>query len=377
MSDASANNLNGDAIPALAGTGIQREGSSLIRSRTTLWRQLLAAIGSQAEGKPSDVAQEEIADYDWRHPHCFSSSQLNRLNNFAKKIAEIMSGKFTQLYHRDFNVTVTSISQHFAGGFLDQVLRGGQKNYNLAFVPGSAGGGFGSIIIPEKTAIAWVKELLGEAEPAKDTDNSGSQQPDKPLSQLEESLLYDIASAIVDSLAISLRSTEGGSVDYDVRPAEAFVKDRLPIELQDIEEICVIVFGIEKVVAEGSQKGPAHPAGGSEVSFLIPCRRLTHHWPVVGKVVEPDKKLSNEDISKSILEHLQRMPITVTVQLGTAMLSFEQIMGLSTCDIFLLDKAYDEPVELVVEGRVVLRGRPAKLSGQHAIVITDLEDYAG
>ncbi len=327
-------------------------------------RQLLAAIGSQPA---EDVARPEVTEYDWHQPHYFSSSQLNKLNNFAKKIAEVMSGKFAKLYRSDINVTVNSTTQHYAGKLPDKILSSGQKNYYLAFGSDQKNT-FGFICVSEKTADDWVTELLGEAGTKKDEKTPDSQEhKDEPLSQLEESLLYDIASTVVESLAVSLRQI---SANYDAQPAETVVRGRLPIELHSAEGVCVIVFGIEKAVSDAENKSAEKKS--TEVSFLMPCSKLLHHWSIVGDTKESGKKLSSDDISKAILEHLKQMPVTVTAHLSTTMLNFEQIMSLSPCDILLLDKAISEPVELIVEGRAIFRGQLAKSSGQQAAVITEL-----
>jgi len=329
-------------------------------------RQLLAAIGSQPV---QDEAQGEVTDYDWHQPHYFSCGQLDMLNNFATKIADIIGEKFAVLYHSDFNVTVTSVTQHFAGKLFEQLLSGGQINYYLA-LGSSRENMFGFVSVPEQTAAALVTELLGEAEPkpAKDAKNSDSQESQgKPLSQLEESLLFDIASLIVESLAISLRSYKSGATVCNVLPGEAVVKGRMPVELQEIEEVCRIVYSIEKTVSADKKQS-------SEVSFIIPCSKLVHHWPVVRSTTETGSKPSADDISKAILNHLKEMPVTVTAQLGTTLFTFEQVMCLNPCDMLLLDKAIDEPIELIVEERTVFRGQLAKSSGQHAAVITEISE---
>jgi flagellar motor switch protein FliM len=327
-------------------------------------KQLLAAIGSRPA---EDVAQPETAEYDWHQPHYFSSKQLNKLNSFAKKIAEIMSSKFAKLYRSDINVTVNSTTQHYGGKLPDKVLSSGQKNYYLAFGSDQKNT-FGFICVSGKTADDWVTELLGDAGVKKDEKTPDPQEhKDEPLSQLEESLLYDIASAVVESLAVSLRQI---STDYDTQPAETVVRGRLPIELNSAEEVCVIVFGIEKAVSDVENKSAEKKS--TEVSFLIPCSKLLHHWSIIGDTKESGKKLSSDDISKVILEHIKQMPVTVTANLDTTMLNFEQIMSLSPCDILLLNKTISEPLEIIVEGRAVFRGQLAKSSGQQAAVITEL-----
>jgi len=354
MSNAPANNLNRAKI-----------------------RQLLAAIGS----KPADDTQIEATEYDWHQPHYFSSSQLAKLNNFTKKVATVMAEKFTQLYHSDFNVTITSTTQHFAGELFDQILSSGQNDYYLAFGPDQqpprllgedkSGGGF--ISIPAQTAATWAKQLLGDAEP------DPASAAGAGLSLLEESLLFDIASAIVESLSISLPATGGPLADYNFQPASELVKGSAPslLQGQGTAELCKITFDVQKA---DSEDNAGTPLRGNQAYLLIPANILA---PIVGKITEADKKLSAQDsparggqVSKAIFEHLQQMPISITAQLAVAVLTFEQLMSLRPSDVLLLNKAIDEPVELIVEGRTLFRGQPAKSSGQHAVVITELSGNA-
>jgi flagellar motor switch protein FliM len=337
-------------------------------------RQLLAAIGSQPV---QDEAQGEVTDYDWHQPHYFSCGQLDMLNNFVKKIADIIGEKFAVLYRSDFNVTVTSVTQHFAGNLFEQLLNGEQINYYLAF-GSSREDLFGFVSVSEQTAATLVTELLGEAEskPTKDAKESDSQESQsKPLSQLEESLLFDIAEVCVESLAISLRSYKSGTIVFNVLPGEAVVKGRMPIELQGIEEVCKIVYSIEKAAPSASpETGSDDKKQSFDVSFIIPCSKLVHYWPVVRSTTETSSKPSADDNSKAILNHLKEMPVTVTAQLGTTMFTFEQVTCLDPCDILLLDKTIDEPIELIVEERTVFRGQLVKSSGQYAAVITEISE---
>ena len=72
-----------------------------------------------------------------------------------------------------------------------------------------------------------------------------------------------------------------------------------------------------------------------------------------------------------MLSHVHNTTVSVTAQLASAMLTFEEILSLQTDDILVLDKSVNEPVELIVKGQAILRGRPAKSGGKHAVVITE------
>ena len=45
-------------------------------------QQILASIGSQ---KVEGNDKVEAAEYNWHQPHCFSSKQLKKLDNFTEK----------------------------------------------------------------------------------------------------------------------------------------------------------------------------------------------------------------------------------------------------------------------------------------------------
>ena len=305
-------------------------------------QQLLAAVGS----RPSeDTTQIEATEYNWYLPRYFNSAELEKLDDFTKETAAMLAKKFTDLCHSNFDVTIASTTQHFADEFLGQPSENKKDNYYLAF-GADQNHPCGVVSIPSQTAALLVTQLLGESE--------SQEGPDKTLSQLEESLLFDIGAAFVGTLS-------GCYNEYDFQAVGSIVKDRLPLELQGTEELCKITFNIKKADSENS----------CEAQLLILCETLD---PIAGKSARTTVGFSAEDISKTIVDHLQEMPVSVTTQLGSAMLTIEEVMGLRPCDILLLDRGIDEPVELIVEGRTLFHGQAAKSAGKYAVVITELCD---
>jgi len=333
-------------------------------------RQLLAAVGSM----PSDDRTKiEATDYDWHQPHYFSSEQLGILESFTKNLAAAVAEKFAQLYHGDFDVTTVSTTQHFAGELLGQISGSKAKDpasreptdYYLAFGPDQKHL-CGFISIPEQTAVAWVAQLLGEAE-SEGSGGAGTQKDSaKVLSQLEESLLLDIAAAIVAALSACYSYSPAPSTGPGqalgraerFESARTIVRGELPVELQQLEELCKIVFAVRSAGSENS--GQAY--------LVIPCSELA---PVTGKTTAAEHEMPASERQSAIIEHLHRMSVSVTAQLARTYLTFQELMAARPCDILLLDKAIDESVELIVDGRTLFRGRPAKSAGQYAIVVTE------
>lgn len=307
-----------------------------------MMQQLLMAIGS---GPMEDTTQVSTAEYSWHQPHYFDRTQLNKLEDFTKKAARAIAEKFIDFCNDEFEVTVDSITQHFAAELVDQALESKQNDYYLAFGT-NLETPCGLICIPTQTASTWAKQLLG------DIESEGDSRTD--LSLLEESLLLDIASAIVDAFASPYRA-------FDFQTAESIVRRLLPLDLKGAEELCKFSFHVKKTDEEGI----------SEAYILILSNKLQS---LVGKTVQAVGKFSAEDISKAILERMQEMPVSVVAQVASAVLSFGEIMSLRPNDILLLDKRIDEPIELIVNGQRALRGWPAKSAGKYAVLITQLSN---
>ena len=308
-------------------------------------RQLLMAIGSESK---EDAVQEDATQYNWQEPHYFNKEQFVKLNNFADAVAAAVAQKFAKLCRSEFNVTISSTTQHYLYEILSQLSDGEQRDYYLPFGADQEHL-CGLIGIPGQTAVNWATQLLGDSESEKD--------PGSDLSSLEETLLLDLASALVEVFS-------GPDKALAFQPAQKIVRGQWPLKLGDTEEICKISFDVKNADSEK----------GSEAYFLILCSELT---PVAGKTVRDSGEFSAEDISKLILEHLQEMPVLITGQLASAVLSFEELMNLQADDIVLLDKRVDQPVELIVDGRTVYYGRPAKSAGKYAVTITTTATAVG
>lgn len=331
-------------------------------------RQLLAAI--RLEPGEDAAKNAELPRYDWRRPHYFSQSLLNELKYFTENLSAAAAAKFTRLYRSDYGVTTESVSEHFADEFLRHSSNGEQPDYYLLFGPRpirqeSAAGGrggagqapspqakanasaelqpWGCIGIPHQTALAWATQSLGEAKPDEASARS--------LSQLEKSLLLDIASLFIEALS---ESYDG----HDFHAIGGIVTGQLPLDLESTKELCKITFNAK-------QAGSQAPA---QAYLLMPCDKLL---PVIKTVAKTTQKPSAEDLSKAIIGHLHRMRVSLTTQLGSGTLTFAELMNLSINDILILDTRANEPVKLIVEGLQLFRGQLAKSAGKYAVVIAE------
>jgi flagellar motor switch protein FliM len=324
-------------------------------------KQLLRVASATEAAADQNV---QTSEHNWLEPHSFSDDQLKMLNIFTKKNALTIEENLSSICHCEFNVTVDSISQHFAGD-ISKKMKGEQRdNYNLAFdssaptnsnLPKKSDQPWaycGFVSIPPRTAALWVAQLLGGSK------SDGDSQ--KPLSQLEVSLLFDIASSIVKAVSGSHRILNS-------RPAGAIIRAELPFETSPTEQLCKITLKIEIPESENS-KEPLH---ADIFIFSELLERIVQSNPAFDSV---QIKLSPADISKAVLERLMQMSFTLTAQLGSTELTFEEIMSLQNDDIVLIDRKVNEPINVIVEGKTLFRGKPVKYAGKHAVLINEIVD---
>jgi len=302
-------------------------------------QQLLAAVGS----RPDDEAQPEVTEYNWHQPHRFVGAERKKVEELAKRASRLMAKKLGALCHRDVRVRVESISEHFADELLDNTFSGEHNDYYLACgVSREEPAGF--IWVPIKTALTWVTRLLGDSEAEADLGRG--------LSQLEETLLLDLAAIITEALSAVLA---GCNLD----PADTMACGHIPLELHGPEEFC-------KLTLKFTEADAADADAGTEACAVILCDQLES---VVSKYGGAGAKFTGDAISNAILRQLEQSRVCVDAQLASVALTFEQIMNLGTGDVLMLDRRIEEPIEVVLDGQTVLRGMPAKTGGKYAVVI--------
>ncbi len=300
-------------------------------------QQLLKAVGSQPQADDSSI---ECTDFNWNEPHYFGKDQLGKLDMFAANLAVTLSEKCSAFCRTQFEVEIISITQNYGRDFTAESGENQNKGYYLSFGSGP-GKEFGVLEMPEKFAVLWSKQLLGDSD-----TNEGE---GKELSQLEQSLLYDLASVLVNAISAVNSKIESN-------PTNSIIIEQIPIKPKENEEICRISFSINQ---KGSQVK-------SNASFIIPCVKLE---AVTGKNKYSQAESAGQDFSKIILEHISTVSVCITAQLACSQFSFEDVMNLQIDDIIMLDKQIYEPIDLLINDHIFGNGLPVKSDGQYGIKI--------
>ena len=298
-------------------------------------QQFLAAAG-RAE-QPDTSGEIETADYDWRKPRYFNQASLEKLEEFAEKATLEWVDEFSRLYHGSAGVSVVSAEQCFQD---PSETEDEQEDYCIAF-GADPEKPFGLMCIPNSSAIDWTGQVFGGTESSEDSGGA--------LSELEESFLLDIVSGLIEAL-----STAYGS---HLQLARSLIRDRSSVTLDGSSELFKVTFEVQKEDSEND---------AARAFFVMCCDKLQS---IAGDVASEEKKATAADSGKAMREHIQSIPVSLTVQLAKTKLLFKDVMNLQVNDIMLLDKKVSDPIEILIEDRTLFYGRPAQSGGKHAVVI--------
>ena len=72
-----------------------------------------------------------------------------------------------------------------------------------------------------------------------------------------------------------------------------------------------------------------------------------------------------------------RLPVAAELRLGSARATMREVMALQAGDVMILQTRIDEPVELTVQGRLVMRGHLATCEGKYAVKISSWAPSSG
>jgi flagellar motor switch protein FliN/FliY len=102
------------------------------------------------------------------------------------------------------------------------------------------------------------------------------------------------------------------------------------------------------------------------------------HEPT-GAVTVNDKPASSDSQASGNLDRVLRIPVTLKVLLGTASMPIFQLTKLGRGAVIPLDRRVGEPVDVMINGRIIARGEIVVLDDEGSrfgITLTEMIDNA-
>ncbi len=302
-------------------------------------RQLIAVAEKHVT---RDEPVSDLPAFDWQVPHHFNPEELGMLDSFSRKLALHINKSFMTMCQGEFEVDITGIEQHFACNLSDLVFKEQGKYYFLPFND-SKSNSCGYISISPQTAHILIGQMLRDSDTGNDTE--------RELSQLEESIMMDIAAAIVDAFTDTIKEAGGATLKRTSR----FTKDDWPLDVDGLSDLCSISFTAN------------HPDGTVEATFTILSSLLE---PVAGSKAIHDPNPTPQKLANMLMQAMQEVPIEASAQLCLASVSLNDYMNLQPGDTLLLGKKTDEPIDVLLNNHPSFKAYPTKSLGKYAVVIT-------
>lgn len=79
-----------------------------------------------------------------------------------------------------------------------------------------------------------------------------------------------------------------------------------------------------------------------------------------------------EEVSTRRLDLLLDVPLDVTIELGRARMTIQDLLALTPGAVMELDKIAGEPLDIVVNDRLIARGEAVVINDKFGIRITDI-----
>jgi len=305
----------------------------------------VASTCPKPRGASAPPAAPQVVDYDWRVPHRFTSAQQQRLAAFARKAADRIATELRHLIHRPVAVEVGGVAEHYGA---DVWTPRETPLYGVALVD-EADQVCGMVGLPPEIAVRWVESLLGGA--------ATTAKEARPLSPLEAMILLDVVEAMAKGF--SAASKEVGAPA--LRRAEKVSSDQSPLaECRQGE------FGKITLTTEGDQGQAAFWVAVLSSSLVA--------------IADPNalKKQARtaEETHADLAGHMENATVQATARLGTVAVTVRDVAALEPGDVLLLGKSANAPVDVLVLGNVVFRGRPVTCDGRYAVQVQECKQWS-
>ncbi|MCD4823839.1 MAG: FliM/FliN family flagellar motor switch protein [Phycisphaerae bacterium] len=301
---------------------------------TALW-SLLASVQGQGSRRVQNDAEADV--YDFLMPHRFTPAQREQVDDFVELATRKLTAAMSAVLRGPFQVAVQSIREEYA----DRIEPAGKCYYMPLMINGNVKG---YLEMPVGTAVALVTQLLGGIV-------GGEVDDDRKLSSLESNLLLDMAGKMVEAFGAAWQECGGAAMELQHAVSNTIID--VPGE-EEITEFCRLGF----------QR--ADTDEGMAFSFVLLSRMLEP----IGGYVRP-AKLTAEEARWEVLGHLDRVPMLVKVRLDPAEVAMRDIATLEAGDVMLLKTQVNQPIEMIVSGKTIMKGLPVQYKGMYALQIRE------
>lgn len=309
-----------------------------------LLSELLA--GDSGEANISPVEEKKVKPYDFRSPKKFSKDQLKVLRsvyeNFARHLAAYLSG----VLRVSCQIKVDTIEEQpyfeYNNALPDSVMMG-----VFDFKPLE-----GTVLIEISNAVTFavVEMMLG--------GNGSGIVLEREFTEIEIALMEKI----MKHMGAFTKSSWSNFADIDTNFIRIETNSRIMQSIAMDEGVIIVVMDIEIKSIKGT------------VNVCIPIINLEPILEKAGKnpfllkrKTDSEKDIQNKETIRSNIKDARIETVGV---LGSAVLSFKELLNLQVGDVIKLNQAVDSDIKICIGGKTKFYGVPGIIKNKKHIKIT-------
>jgi len=310
---------------------------------------LLSALSAgqlKVKGIQEEAKEHKIKPYDFRRPNKFSKDQLRTLEmlheTFLRSLSLYLSSRLQTVVH----CNIAGVDQLPYGDYIQSVpVPSFIVVYTMESLNGTA-----LLEISSSIIFSMIDRLLGG--PGKGIKKN------RDLTDIEMSILEDIVDHILELLGEAWGSIiKTSPVRSGIETNPQFIQQIVPSS----SVIALLSFSLQ--IGEGTS---------GLINLCLPSEMLETILPKLSARRWFSRRSSRQEgVLQQIKKRLENIMIPVTVELGTAGLSFRELMSLKVGDVIKLDTLIMDPLLVKVGDQPKYLGRPGTVGKKVGVKILE------
>lgn len=313
---------------------------------------LLSGIGTGAP-QPTDFAPQsftssssEIMNYDFRRPNRISKNQVRMFQQVHEQFGEALGYYLVSKLQTMASISVTSVDQLFYSEYILSV-----SNPSCLYVFDIEGtDGKGIFEISPQLALCLVERLLG--------GSADIARKPRLITEIEKAVMRNVIEHAFAELSNKWKSIAEINFRYSHLESEADF-----VQIAPSSEIVIVVSFDVHIGMHSYLMNICFPTFALEDVIT----RLNRQSVSAGTGGHPERLRDNMSVMQ---QQIATTFLPVQAELGKASITVADLLDLQMGDVIKLDAKINQELQISINGKRKLAGRPGTLDGKKAVRVT-------
>lgn len=301
----------------------------------------------QADDLISDTKPRgDVMNYDFRRPNRISKNQVRTIQNVHEAFGEVFGYYLVSKLQTMASISVTSVDQLFYSEYILSV-----SNPSCLYVFDIEGtDGSGIMEVSPQLALCLVERLLG----------GNADQPRKPrtITPIEQAVMRNVIEHAFADLGTAWNAIHDLTFRYNRLESEADF-----VQIAPSSEIVVVVSFDVNIGLNSYMMNLCFPTFALEDVIA----RLNRQSVTSNTGYNPEREKENIRVMR---QQLSSQFLHVSCELGKATITVRDLLSLKNGDVIKLDTKINQEIQVAIDSKRKLAGRPGTVDGKKAIRVT-------